>query len=331
MRGDFPAGDAVAESRDQATGLPVYSLYGRTRVPTAAMLSGLDALVLDLQDIGSRSYTYLSTLGCVLEGASAHRIPVIVLDRPNPVGLTLVEGGPPRAGFFSFVSKYPVAYRHGMTLGEIAKMIVGEGWLPGGRKADLTVVPCRGLTRNLATWKDLGGLPWVPPSPHIPGAQTPLFYAATGITGELPTLSIGVGYTQPFELAGAPGVDADRFTREMTRRGTPGLAFRPAHWTPFYAAEKGKECGGSQIYVTDPARAVLSRVNFDILDTLRAGAPGRRLFTDGESTRLFDLGCGTDRVRKAFEAGANAAALWAIYDEGRPAFETRRRPYLIYS
>ena len=330
VRGDVPAGDAVEGSRDSETGLPVFSLYGRTRVPDASMLKGLDALVFDLQDIGSRSYTYLSTLGCVLEGASAHRIPVFVLDRPNPIGLTRVEGGPTRDGFFSFVSKYPVSYRHGMTLGELARMIVGEGWLPGGRRADVTVLPCRNLTRSAATWEAFGGLPWVPTSPHIPDARTPLFYAATGITGELPTLSIGVGYTQPFELAGAPGIGAESFARELTRRNLPGMAFRAATWTPFYAALKGKSCGGAQLYIEDPTRANLSRVNFEILDAIRTLAPGRRWFTQAESTRLFDLGCGTDRVRKAFESGANAARLWELFDEGRPAYEARRKAYLIY-
>jgi uncharacterized protein YbbC (DUF1343 family) len=334
VRGDVPAGEAVAGGRDAATNLPVHSLYGRTKVPTAEMLAGLDALVFDLQDIGSRSYTYLSTLGSALEGASLHKVPVVVLDRPNPIGLTRIEGGPPQPGFFSFVGKYPVAYRHGMTLGELARMIVGEGWLPGGRHADVTVIACRNLTREMGTWEAFGTgtstLPWVPTSPHIPESTSPLFYAATGITGELSSVSIGVGYTQPFELAGAPGVGAESFAHEMTRRGMPGVAYRAANWTPFYGGLNGRNCGGVQIYLTDPARAPLTRLNFEILDALRTLDPHRRLFTEEESSRMFDLDCGTDRIRKAFLAGAGAPRLWEIFEEGRAAFETRRQKYLIY-
>jgi uncharacterized protein YbbC (DUF1343 family) len=331
VRGDVPAGDWISSSRDPETGLPVYSLYGPTLVPNASMLSGLDLLVFDIQDIGSRSYTYLSTLGCVLEGASAHGVPVLVLDRPNPLGLERVEGGPVRPGFASFVGKYPVSYLHGMTLGELAKMIVGRGWLPVGRTADVTVVPCDGLKRDSATWADMGGLPWVPTSPHIPRAESAYFYAATGITGELSTVSIGVGYPLPFELAGAPDIGPAALARLLARRGITGWAFRPANWTPFYAAYHGKNCGGVQLYVTDPRRvSSLTRINFEILDAFRALHPGRSFFTDSDATRLFDLDCGTDRVRRAFQSGASAADLWAIFNDGAADFARARGPYLLY-
>ena len=204
VRGDAPAGEAVANSRDSQTRIPVYSLYGRTKVPTAPMLRGLDLLVFDIQDIGSRSYTYLSTLGSVMEGAAKNRIPLLVLDRPNPLGLQRVEGSPTESGFTSFVGKYPMSYVHGMTLGESAKMINGEGWLPNGMQCDLSVQNCAGLTRDSAPWIT-DYLPWAPTSPHVPRARTSHYYAATGITGELASVSIGVGYPLPFELFGAPG------------------------------------------------------------------------------------------------------------------------------
>jgi uncharacterized protein YbbC (DUF1343 family) len=331
VRGDVPAGKYVSSSADAQTGLPVYSLYGPTKAPTAEMLRGLDALVFDIQDIGSRSYTYVSTLGSVMEGASQNRVPVVVLDRPNPVGLNRVEGGPTRPGFTSFVGKYPIAYLHGMTLGEIARMINGKGWLPGGRTCELTVIPCGNLTRDRATWEAMGGLPWVPTSPHVPQPTTPHFYAATGITGELPAVSIGVGYTLPFELAGAPGVGPVSMARELTRRALPGFSFRPQTWTPFYGSLRGQSCGGAQVYLTDPAHAPLTRLNFEILDALRTVDKGRALFTDAEATRLFDLDCGTDRVRKAFQAGASAKEMWTIFNEGRDAFLASRRSYLLYS
>ena len=333
VRGDAPAGDFVASYKDSQTGLPVYSLYGKTRVPTAEMLRGLDVVIFDIQDIGARNYTYLSTMGNLMAGAAKHGVAVIVLDRPNPLGLNRVEGGPTKPGFVSFVSQYPVPFLHGMTLGEIARMINSQGWLPGGKPCSLTVVPCRNLTRSMATWSEFGGLPWVPTSPHVPQPTTPHFYAATGIVGELGTLSIGVGYPLPFELVGAPNIGPVSLQQEfLRRRGVlPGWAFRPATWTPFYAAHHGKNCGGVQLSLTDPDHAPLTRLNFEILDALRTRDRSRSwLAGDHDSLRLFDLGCGTDKVRRAFLAGAHSGDLWEIFSEGRDAFVAARKPYLLY-
>jgi len=338
IRGNISAGDEVASSVDSQTKLPVYSLYGKTRVPTAAMLKGLDALIFDMQDIGARSYTYVSTLGCVMEGAAAQGIPLIVLDRPNPVGLNRIEGGPPRGAFLgSYVSKYPIAYLHGMTLGELAKMINGSGWLPGGRLCELTVIPCENLRRNMATWESFGGLPWVPTSPHIPQSTTPAFYALTGIVGELSTVATGIGYPLPFELAGGPGIDSFALSKELTRRNLPGMIFRPHFWTPYYGSMTDRTCGGVQIHLPELTAsattrlASLTRFNFELLDALRKLNRSRSFFTSSESTRMFDLGCGTDRVRKAFLSGASASDMWNIFNEGRDAFTTLRSSYLIYS
>jgi uncharacterized protein YbbC (DUF1343 family) len=254
-----------------------------------------------------------------------------VLDRPNPVGLNRVEGGPTRSGFESFVSKYPMSYLHGMTLGEIAKMINGQGWLPGGLTCPLTVIPCEKLSRTMATWQDFGGLPWVPTSPHVPQQTTPHFYAATGITGELSTVSIGVGYPLPFELAGAPGIGAVSLAREMARRNLPGVSFRPHYWVPFYGAFKGELCGGVHIYFTNPSQASLTRLNFEILDAIRTLDKGRGFFTSEETSHMFDLSCGTDQVRKAFQAGAKSDTLWDVFNEGRDKFQVERKRYLLYS
>lgn len=328
VRGDTPAGKYVASATDPQTGLPVYSLYGPTKSPTASMLKGLDAVVYDIQDIGSRSYTYVSTLGAVMEGLAKHKIPLIVLDRPNPVGLTQVEGGPVQPGFFSFVGKYPLAYRHGMTLGEIARMINGEGWLPSGAKCDLTVINCENLTRLPATWDALGNLPWVPTSPHIPQASTSHFYAATGIIGELPSLSIGVGYPLPFELSGAPDIGPASLANELNKRNIPGVIFRPASWTPYYAVFKGENCGGVQVHLMDPARVPLTRLNFEIIDALRV-LDKKRSWMPGKA-EMFDLSCGTNTVRKAFLSGARAADLWSLFNEGRDKFVQSRAKYLLY-
>ncbi len=329
VRGDVPAGKYVPSAKDPATGLPAYSLYGRTRRPTGAMLRGLDTLVFDIQDIGARSYTYLSTLGNVMEAAAEHKIPLLVLDRPNPLGGERVEGSPAEAAFRSFVGKYPVPYLHGLTLAEMARLINGRGWLPGGARCDLTVLPCENWARGMARW-EATGLPWVPTSPHIPRPETALYYAATGIVGELPTLSIGVGYTLPFELAGAPGLGAAPLAREMSRRALAGTEFRPMTWTPFYNRYAGKSCGGVQVCVRDPARADLTRINFEIMDAVRRLDRDRAFFASPSATRMFDLVCGTDRVRKAFQAGASPARLWEIWNQGRAAFLQTRKPYLLY-
>lgn len=328
VRGDVPAGKWVNSYKDKATGLPVYSLYGPTKIPTAAMLKGLEALVFDLQDIGSRSYTYLSTLGCILEGAARHGLPVIVLDRPNPCGLTRIEGGPIRPGYSSFVGKYPVGYLHGLTLGEAAKMIVGSGWLPGRQKCDLTVAPCQGLTRAFTPWETMS-LPWKPSSPNIPKAVTALYYAATGVVGELTCLSIGVGTDIPFELAGAPGLDAKAFTQFLQGQGLSGFTFRPAKWIPSHGVFAKEECHGVRLVCTDPAKAKLTPPSWAILKALKALGV-TNLFADSEARKMFDLDCGTDAVRKAFLKGASTAQIQAVFDEGKQNFEKAREPYLLY-
>ncbi|HVK06592.1 MAG TPA: DUF1343 domain-containing protein [Armatimonadaceae bacterium] len=330
VRGDVPAGKYVASGTDAKTGVPVYSLYGRTKVPTAAMLKGLDLLVFDIQDIGCRSYTYLSTLGCVLEGGARHKVPVLVLDRPNPLGLTRVEGGPPSAGFFSFIGKYATAYRHGLTMGEAAKMINGRDWLPGSLRADLSVAACDGLSRGLAGWESFGGLPWVRTSPNVPHTRTPLYYAATGIVGELPTVSIGIGTDFPFEVIGAPGADADRLAKELDALKLEGFAYRPQAWTPAKGTYSGRRCAGVRVAVADVSRAQLCRFNFAAMAALRKAAPALSLFGSSASSRMFDYACGSDRVRRAYLAGKPEPELWAAFQGGVDGFAAARKPYLLY-
>jgi uncharacterized protein YbbC (DUF1343 family) len=165
----------------------------------------------------------------------------------------------------------------------------------------------------------------------VPKPESALFYCATGIAGELSALSIGIGYPLPFELAGAPDIGAAAMAREMARRALRGVDYRAMSWEPYYGAYKGKLCGGVQIYLTDMARADLSRLNFEILDAMRTLRPGRAFFTGKEPVRMFDLSCGTDRVRKAFQAGASASQMWQIFNEGASAFAQARKPYLLYS
>lgn len=327
VRGDVPAGKWVASSTDKKTGLPVYSLYGKTKVPTPEMLKGLDLLVFELQDIGCRSYTYLSTLGCVLEGAARVGLPVLVLDRPNPLGLSRVEGGPVAPGFTSFVSKYPVAYRHGMTLGELARLLVRKGWLAGGAKPHLEVVACQGLRRDDPGWDTRR---WVPTSPNIPTLRAARLYAATGILGELDCIAIGVGTDDPFGYVGSPSLSSARLLKALERHPVAGFSSTEARFTPSRGLFAGQVCQGVRLIAPETPDAEWTRPNVALLAALRdAGVV--RPFSPGEPTQMFDYSCGTDRVRRAFLRGAGSAALWAELQRGVAAFEQERAASLLYS
>ncbi len=207
VRGNVAAGGLIASSIDSGTGLPVFSLYGKTRKPTPEMLKGIDVLVYDIQDIGCRSYTFIGTLGLAMEAAAERQIPFVVLDRPDPLGGVRIEGNLVENGFKSFVSPYPIPYVYGLTCGELARMLNGEGMLANRVKCKLTVIPMAGWKRNMMFEET--GLQWVPTSPHIPFASSPLYYASTGIIGELGTVSVGIGYTLPFHLFCAEWIDPE--------------------------------------------------------------------------------------------------------------------------
>ncbi len=328
LRGRAAAGAKVSSSRDRTTGLPIYSLYGKTQKPTPAMLRNIDMLVFDIQDIGSRSYTYISTLGLCMEAAAQNHVAFMVLDRPNPSGGNRIEGNIPPPPFRSFVGKYPVPYLHGLTVGELAKLLNGEKYLSGGVQCNLTVVPMQNWQRDM-TWEQTG-LRWIAPSPHIPFARTALYYAATGQAGELSALSIGVGTALPFEYAGAPGMNAKAYAAELSQRNLSGVQFTPAAWTPEHGVYTGKRCAGVHIEFTDIRGVELCRLNFELMDAARKVMPNLRFFTDGEQTRMFDLVNGTDEARQAFAQGKSASQIWQQWNKAASAFRIRRRPYLLY-
>lgn len=330
VRGNYIAGASVANETDTKTGIPVYSLHGKTRKPTAEMLKNVDVIVYDIQDIGTRSYTFISTMGLAMEAAAENGKEFMVLDRPNPLGGNKVEGNIVEPGCFSFVSQYPVPYIYGLTPGEFARFLNGEGLLKNGVKVKLEVIPMEGWKRSM-TFAETG-MPWVLPSPHIPDPATSLLYPATGIMGELDYVSIGVGYTLPFKLAGAPWIDAPALADRLTALNIPGVEFRPLYYKPFYAMYKGENLSGVEIYVTDEEAAPLSLIQFYIMQELAAMYPAQKAFDKATASRLnmFDKVCGSTKVRQLFGKNYKVADLAPFWNKDVESFTTRCEPYRLY-
>jgi len=330
VRGDYGAGDYVENYTDPHTGLPVYSIYGKTRKPTAKMLQGIDVLVYDIQDIGSRSYTYISTLGLAMEAAAENNIRFVVLDRPNPLGGVKMEGLLTRPGFFSFVSQFPIPYVHGMTVGELALYLNSEGLLANGVKCDLAVIAMKGWKRKMTF--DQTGLPWVLTSPHIPHAYSPMFYPISGILGELYTMSIGVGYTLPFQLFAAEWVEAEKLSTTLNGLALPGVSFRPIHFTPYYSTGKGTILHGVQVHLTDYAKANLSLIQFYVMQECHRLWPDKNPFEMCDPSRLsmFDKVCGSDVIRNSFVKNFAVTDIQNLWMQEIPAFREKVKRYLLY-
>jgi len=330
VRGDYSAGTSVANVKDPETGLPVYSIYGNTRKPTPEMLKGIDVLVYDIQDIGSRSYTYISSLGLAMEAAAENNIEFVVLDRPNPLGGVKMEGCLTEPAFTSFVSQFPIPYIHGLTVGELATYLNEEGLLANKIKCKLTVIPMKGWKRKMTFEKT--GLPWVPSSPHIPHNFSPVFYPISGILGELYVMSIGVGYTLPFQLFAAEWINADSLSRNMNALKLPGLQFRPIHFTPYYSVSKDKVVHGVQVYVTDYGKAELSLVQFYVLQECHLLWPEKNVFEMCEKSRLnmFDKVCGTDKIRIEFSKTFRVESIRQLWEKDIVAFRENAKKYFLY-
>ena len=331
IRGDFGAGDQVTSSTDMITGLPVYSLYGKTRKATPEMLKGIDVLVYDIQDIGSRSYTFISTLGLAMEAAAENNIEFVVLDRPNPLGGVRMEGPVTLPEFTSFVSQFQKPYIHGLTVGELATFLNEEGMLKNRVKCKLTVIKMKGWKRDMLFSET--GLTWVPSSPHIPEGESVLFYPATGILGELYVMSIGVGYTIPFQLVAAPWLNADSLSDNLNKLILPGIIFRPVHYKPYYSVSQGEEVHGVQIHLTDPKQAPLSLIQFYILQEAHKLRPDKNVFELCEKSRLnmFDKVCGTDNVRITFSKTFTVESIMDLWMRDIPAFRKRAEKYFLYN
>lgn len=331
VRGDVHAGDKVAGSVDKTTGVPVYSIYGKTRKPTAEMLKDVDVLIYDIQDNGCRSFTFISTMGKAMEACAEQGKKFMVLDRPNPVGGTKVEGNIVEDSCFSFVSQFPIPYLYGLTPGELAMYLNDEGLIGKGKKVDLEVIPMEGYNRSMdfrAT-----GMPWVLPSPHMPVPETCLYYPASGILGELYLISIGVGYTEPFKLFCAPWIDAEDFSAKLNARNIPGVRFRPIHIKPFYSTGKGENYAGVEMYVTDVEKAPLSLIQFYVMEQLANDYPAQgRLFEKATAERknMFDKVVGSKNIRRMFTRRYRVADIEAYWNKDNDIFRQKSSKYYIY-
>lgn len=265
LYGDHYADNLVADA--ELEGIPLYSLHGKTKRPTAQMLDAIDVLVYDIQDIGCRSYTYISTLFYCMEEAAKKNIKVIVLDRPNPLGGYIVDGPLLEEKWRSFLGYVNVPYCHGMTVGELARFF-NEEYKIG---ADLLVIAMKGWKREMTFEKT--GLRWMPTSPQIPEGDTPFFYPTTGLIGQLSLTSIGIGYTLPFKVVGAPWLDAEKFTAKLNELKLPGVTFTPFYFRPFFGKFKSQECQGIKIFVTDAKAFLPVTTQYSILGVIKALYP----------------------------------------------------------
>ena len=335
VRGDVYAGGKVSDTVDEATGLPVYSLYGSTRKPTPEMLEGIDVMVYDIQDVGARSYTFISTLGLVMEACAEKGIEVMVLDRPNPLGGNKIEGCYVEQPFNSFVSQYKIPYIYGLTVGELAMLINEEGLNRGQlgdqapSKCRLTVVPMEGWTRDML-YEDTG-LPWVLPSPNIPFRDSPKYYVSSGICGELyGFLNIGVGYTLPFQVFGAPWIDPVALKEKLDSYRLPGIAFRTIYYQPISGTLKGQLVAGVQFFFTDYEKARLTELQFHVMQALAELYPDKKAFDVATGVGLFDKVCGTDYVREVFSKGYNFADIKEYWRKDEKSFRALAQEYHLY-
>lgn len=321
IRGTEPEGALLEDAVDSRTGLPVLSLYGETRAPTPEMLSRIDVLLFDLQDIGARYYTYVSTMAYGMRAAGQAGIPFVVLDRPNPIGGSI--GGPVLdPGFATFVGLYPVPVRHGMTAGELARLYVGEF----GIEVDLAVVPADDWRRSL--WFDETGLPWIPPSPNIPTLESAIHYPGTCLF-EGTSLSVGRGTPGAFRQVGAPWLDGAALAERLYALELPGVRFEPVAFTPDGPTDgkfDGETVSGVRFTVTDRARYDPVAAGVAALIEARALAGDRWEWNEAHFDRL----AGSDRLRRAIEAGTTVAAATAPWASELHAFERLRAPYLLY-
>jgi uncharacterized protein YbbC (DUF1343 family) len=318
----------TGHGHDAGRRVPVYSLYSETREPTGDMLQDLDVLVVDLQDVGTRIYTYIYTMALCLTAARRHGVRVVVCDRPNPIGGLGVEGPMLEPGFESFVGRYPIPMRHGMTMGELARLF-NEHF---GIGAILEVVAMEGWRRDM--YSDETALPWVLPSPNMPTVESAVVYPGT-VLFEGTNVSEGRGTTKPFEIVGAPWVAAERFTTEMNQRDLPGVRFRPVVFEPTFHKHAATSCGGCQIHVFDRRKFLAVETGVALTIAFRAADPNRFRWRDPpyeyEHEKLpIDILAGASTLREQIEGGVSARSIARSWEGPVQEFNRLRERFLLY-
>lgn len=334
-RGDAYAGDHVQSYTDKATGLPVYSVYGATRKPTPDMLKGLDIVVYDIQDVGTRSYTFISALGLMMQACAEKDIEVMVLDRPNPLGGLKVEGCCVETLYHSYVSQYSIPYVYGLTVGELANLINEEGLNRGQkgldppRKCKLTVIPMEGWSRDMLFPQT--GLPWVLPSPNIPFAETAVNYPSAGLCGEFyGYLQIGIGYTLPFGVFAAQWIDADELKAKLDSYRVPGTAWRTIHYKPFSGAYAGKLLHGVQFFFPEYEKATITLTQFYVMQAIYELYGKNPFELSPGRMSMFNKVCGTDYVSKTFSKTLKVADIASYWSKDVEDFKELSQHYWLY-
>ena len=323
VRGAAQAGEKVASGIDPKSGLPGHSLYGETKMPTAKMMQGIDIVLVDLQDVGTRFYTYASTLLYMLRAAETSGSEVIVLDRPNPQGGMMIEGPVLEPAFASFVGSYAVPVRHGMTFGELAQMFVGEDRL----RTRLRVIAMRGWSRDLAPYL-AWDLPWVPPSPNMLSPRTAAVYPGTALF-EGTNISEGRGSEKPFEYIGGPFIDGAALAERLNAMGLPGVDFKPVAFTPDFSKYAGQHCHGVWVIPTNSNTFQPFRTGIALVKTVHDMYPDKFEFRPGAPS-FFDQLAGTDSVRKGILDGKSVSDIERQWQDGLNAFMHVRARYLMY-
>jgi uncharacterized protein YbbC (DUF1343 family) len=321
--GAAPDAEKIDSQTHPVYNLPLYSLYGKTQKPTSDMLQNIDVLVFDIQDIGARFYTYIYTMSLAMEAAAENGKTFVVLDRPNPINGTCMEGNILEPTQATFVGLYPIPVRHGMTAGELAKMFNGQGWLAGNVKADLVVVPLEGWRRRM--WYDQTGLRFIKTSPNMPDLQTAAIYPGLCLL-EGTNVSEGRGTDKPFIRFGAPWIDAKRLAERLNALKLPGMRFEPTRFTPTSSKHRGKVCNGIRIITSDRNALEPYYAGIRIVDELF------RLYPDDFQWRAahFDRLCGTSKVRNAIISGDSLDKLRNNWQTELTSFKKIRDKYLIY-
>jgi uncharacterized protein YbbC (DUF1343 family) len=331
IRGEVPDGKSISHGVDAKTGIPVFSLYGEVKKPTEEMLKDIDVLIFDIQDVGARFYTYISTMSYCMEACAEMGKKFIVLDRPNPIRGVYVDGPILEPRFKSFVGLHPIPVAHGMTVGELAKMFNDEGWLENAVKADLTVVKMENYSRKM--WFDQTGLPWVKPSPNMMTLKTAIVYTATCFI-EGTNVSEGRGTQHPFEWIGAPWIDGEKLAKELNYYKLPGVKFEPISFTPTDIEKvtvdpkyEGEKCGGVYLNVYDREKFEPVKVGVYILYTLKKLYPDKFKWRTAGQDRLW----GTDKVRLMIDEGKKPDEIIKTWEDDVKKFLSIRQKYLLYN